>query len=192
MIRWCCAVFVWLLFAPAAFAQTDVWPDPVIKQEAQPLPLWLPRFAGEGDMSSRAQRMEQIVLADLQFTGLFDIHREEPESAGMSPGTTAVVVRGKVLRDATGMQFEGTVTDIATNDFMGGKKYRLTDAEIRKIAHHFSDEVVKLVTGNQGIASTQLVYTRKVGNKWELVVSDYDGYNPRALVRQTMPLLTPR
>ncbi|HEX6790080.1 MAG TPA: hypothetical protein VF247_02105 [Candidatus Krumholzibacteria bacterium] len=192
MTRWCCAVFLLLLVAPAAFAQTDVWPDPVVKQEAQPLPLWLPRFTGEGDMSSRAQRMEQIVLADLQFTGLFDIHREEPESAGMSPGTTAVVVRGKVMRDATGMQFEGTVTDIASNDFMGGKKYRLTDNEIRKIAHHFADEVVKLVTGNQGIASTQLVYTRKVGNKWELVVSDYDGYNPRALVRQTMPLLTPR
>jgi TolB protein len=52
--------------------------------------------------------------------------------------------------------------------------------------------VVRLVTGNQGIASTQLVYTRKVGDKWELVVSDYDGYNPRALVRQTTPLLSPR
>jgi len=90
------------------------------------------------------------------------------------------------------MSFEGTVTDIASNDFMGGKKYRVTDAEIRKVAHHFADEVVRLVTGNQGIASTQLVYTRKVGDKWELVMSDYDGYNPRALVRQTAPLLSPR
>ena len=178
--------------ASAAHAQTDVWPDPVVKQEAAPLPLWLPRFVGEGDMTARAQRLEQIVLADLQFSGLFDIHREEPEAAGMSPGTNAVCVRGKVFRDATGMSFEGTVTDIASNDFMGGKKYRLTDTEIRKVAHHFADEVVRLVTGNTGIASTQLVYTRKVGDKWELVVSDYDGYNPRSLVRQTMPLLSPR
>ena len=192
MTRWSCIAFVLLVSASAAHAQTDVWPDPVVKQEAAPLPLWLPRFVGEGDMTARAQRIEQIVLADLQFSGLFDIHREEPEAAGMSPGTTAVCVRGKVIRDATGMSFEGTVTDIASNDFMGGKKYRLTDTEIRKVAHHFSDEVVRLVTGNQGIASTQLAYTRKVGDKWELVVSDYDGYNPRSLVRQTMPLLSPR
>jgi TolB protein len=192
MIKSCFVALVVCLCATSAFGQADVWPDPVVKQEAQPLPLWLPRFTGEGDMASRAQRIEQIVLSDLQFTGFFDIHREEPEAAGMSKGTTAVVVRGKVIRDATGMSFEGTVTDIATNDFMGGKKYRLTDPEIRKVAHHFADEVVRLVTGNPGVASTQLCYTRRVGDKWELVVSDYDGYNPRALVRQTAPLLSPR
>jgi TolB protein len=192
MTRWCFIALVCLLAAPDARAQLDVWPDPVVKQEAAPLPLWLPRFTGDGDLEAKAQRLEQIVLADLQFTGLFDIHRDEPESAGMAPGTAAVLVRGKVLRDAAGMSFEGTVTDIASNDFMGGKKYRVTDAEIRKVAHHFADEVVRLVTGNQGVASTQLVYTRRVGDKWELVVSDYDGYSPRALVRQTAPLLSPR
>lgn len=192
MNRWCCIALLVCLFAPAARAQMDVWPDPVVKQEAAPIPLWLPRFAGEGDVQSRAQRLEQIVLSDLQFTGYFDIHREEPETAGMPAGATAVCVRGKVMRDATGISFEGTITDLASNDFMGGKKYRVTDAEIRKVAHHFSDEVVRLVTGNRGMASSQLVYTRRVGDKWELVVSDYDGYNPRALVRQTAPLLSPR
>jgi TolB protein len=191
-MKWCSFVLAVVLLAPAAHAQTDVWPDPVVKQEAAPLPLWLPRFTGDGDLLPKAQRLEQIVLTDLQFTGLFDIQRAEPDATGMKAGTTAVCVRGKVLRDANGMSFEGTVTDIASNEFMGGKKYRLTDPEIRKVAHHFADEVVRLVTGNQGIASTQLVYTRKVGDKWELVVSDYDGYNPRPLVRQNVPLLSPR
>lgn len=192
MIRWCCIALLLCLLAPASRAQTDVWPDPIVKQEAQPLPLWLPTFAGEGDLRSKAQRLEQIVLADLEFSGLFSIHRDEPDATGMQAGTTAVCVRGKLIRDAGGMSFEGTVTDLASNDFMGGKKYRVTDAEIRKVAHHFADEVVRLVTGNQGMASTQLVYTRRVGDKWELVVSDYDGYNPKALVRQTTPLLSPR
>lgn len=191
-MKWCYFVLALTVLAPAAHAQTDVWPDPVVKQEAAPLPLWLPRFTGDGALQSKAQHLEQIVLTDLQFTGLFEIQREEPEPAGMKPGSNAVVVRGKVIGDASGASFEGTVTDIASNDFMGGKKYRLTDAELRKIAHHFADEVVRLVTGGQGIASTQLVYTRKVGDKWELVVSDYDGYNPRPLVRQAVPLLSPR
>ena len=192
MMKWCCVVLAVLSWAGAALAQSDVWPDPIVKQESTPLPLWLPRFIGEGELKARSQRLEQIVLADLEFTGLFSIQREEPSATGMAPGTTAVCVRGKLLGDATGMSFEGTVTDIASNDFMGGKKYRVTDAEIRKVAHHFSDEVVRLVTGNQGIASTQLVYTRKVGDKWELLMSDYDGYNPRSLIRQSVPLLSPR
>jgi len=191
-MKWCCLLLALLTAAGAAQAQTDVWPDPVIKQEASPLPLWLPHFTGDGGNLSRAQRIEQIVLQDLQFTGLFDIQRDEPEPAGMKPGTNAVVVRGKVLADANGASFEGTVTDIASNDFMGGKKYRVIDSEIRKVGHHFADEVVRLVTGNQGIASTSLVYTRKVGDKWELVISDYDGYNPRPLIRQAVPLLSPR
>jgi len=191
-MKGCFVVLALMVVAGAARAQTDVWPSPVVKQEASPLPLWLPHFTGDAALQSKAQRLEQIVLTDLQFTGLFEIQREEPEPAGMKPGANAVVVRGKVLGDASGASFEGTVTDIASNDFMGGKKYRLTDAELRKIAHHFADEVVRLVTGGQGIASTQLVYTRRVGDKWELVVSDYDGYNPRPLVRQTVPLLSPR
>jgi TolB protein len=181
-----------LLLPLSARAQTDVWPDPVVKQDVFVIPMWLPAFAGDGDLRARAQRIEQIVLADLEFSGLFTITREEPVAVGMSASTNAVCVRGKVFREGADVSFEGTVTDVATNDFMGGKKYRVTDKELRRVAHHFADEVVRLVTGDKGVASTQIVYTRKVGEKWELVVSDYDGYNPRVLVRQTVPLLSPR
>jgi TolB protein len=172
-------------------AQTDVWPDPVVQEKAFVIPLWLPEFAGEGNLKSRAQRLEHIVLNDLVFTGLFSIQRDEPVAAGMG-GTNAVCVRGRVFLEGPDVTFEGTVTDIASGDFMGGKKYKVPDKEIRRVAHHFADEVVRIVTGEKGIASTQIVYTRRVGDKWELVVSDYDGYDPRVLVRQTVPLLGPR
>jgi len=101
-------------------------------------------------------------------------------------------VRGKIYRDSGGVSFEGTVTDLGSGDFMGGKKYGVGDKDVRRVAHHFADEVVRLVTGETGVASTQIVYTRRVGDKWELVVSDYDGYNPRVLIRQAVPLLEPR
>ncbi len=174
-----------------ALAQSDVWPDPIVKEDAFVVPLWLPQFTGTPENISRAQRIEQIVLQDLQFTGLFRIMREEPATAGVA-GVNAVVVRGRVFNEGSDVSFEGTVTDIASGDFVGGKKYTVTDKEARRVAHHFADEVVRLVTGEKGVASTQIVYTRKVNDKWELLVSDYDGYNPRVLVRQTVPLLAPR
>jgi TolB protein len=184
--------FVILATLPvAASAQTDVWPDPVVKEDVFVVPLWLPQFAGSAEQTSRAQRIEQIVLQDLQFTGLFRIMREEPATAGVA-GVNAVVVRGRVFVEGPDVSFEGTVTDLASGDFVGGKKYKVTDKETRRVAHHFADEVVRLVTGENGVASTQIVYTRKVNDKWELIVSDYDGYNPRVLVRQTVPLLAPR
>jgi TolB protein len=192
MTKWCWIVLAIALMASAAHAQTDVWPEPVIKQNVFTIPLWLPKFTGDGDLISRAQRIEQIVLNDLEFTGLFNIQRDEPTAVGMKPNQTAVCVRGKMFRDANGVSFEGTVTDVASNSFMGGKKYRVTDSELRRVAHHFSDEVVRLVTGNQGVASTQLVYTRRIGDKWELTISDYDGYGPKTLIRQAVPLLCPR
>jgi len=67
-MKWC-LIAVLMMVAGAAHAQTDVWPDPVVKQEATPLPLWLPRFSGAGALQSKAQRLEQIVLQDLEFTG---------------------------------------------------------------------------------------------------------------------------
>jgi len=187
----CIAIVAMVLLPAAAAAQTDVWPDPVVKEDVFVVPLWLPQFTGTGDNLNKAQRLEQIVLQDLQFTGLFKIMREEPATAGVA-GVNAVVVRGRVFLEGPAVTFEGTVTDIASGDFVGGKKYKITDKELRRIAHHFSDEVVRLVTGDVGVASTQIVYTRKVNGKWELVVSDYDGYSPRVLVRQTVPLLAPR
>ena len=96
-IRWI-AIVAWALLPGAAAAQTDVWPDPVVKEDAFVVPLWLPQFTGTGDNVNKAQRLEQIVLQDLQFTGLFKIMREEPATAGVA-GVNAVVVRGKVFLD---------------------------------------------------------------------------------------------
>ncbi|HXV14440.1 MAG TPA: hypothetical protein VEC56_09565, partial [Candidatus Krumholzibacteria bacterium] len=189
-LRWIVCL-LWTALPVTAAAQTDVWPDPVVKEDVFVVPLWLPQFQGAGEHTPRAQRIEQIVLQDLQFSGLFKIMREEPATAGVA-GINAVVVRGRVFGDGSDVSFEGTVTDIGSGDFVGGKKYKVTDKETRRVAHLFADEIVRLVTGEKGVASTQIVYTRKVGDKWELVVSDYDGYNPRVLVRQTVPLLAPR
>jgi TolB protein len=181
-----------LLMPGAAFAQKDVWPDPIVKEGAFVIPLWLPQFTAEPNLSSRSQRLEQILLNDLEFTGLFKIMREEPATAGLQNVQNAVVVRGKLFTEGPDGSFEGTVTDLGSGDFMGGKKYKVGDKDVRNVAHHFADEIVRLVTGEVGIATTRIVYTRKVGDKWELVVSDYDGYNPRVLIRQAVPLLAPR
>lgn len=174
-------------------AQIDVWPPPLEAVEVYRIPLWMPRFETEKpQLLSWTQTLEQIVYSDLEFSGLFVINRQKPVAVGMDESNFSVEVQGKVSEDDEGAVFEGWVTDVASGDFIGGKRYRFKKSTIRRVAHRFADEVVRLVTGERGIASTRIAFTRRRGDQWELLISDYDGYNPRVLVRQSVPLLNPR
>lgn len=172
----------------------DVWPPPLEAVEVYRIPLWMPRFLAEGDhVLSWSQTLEQVVYSDLEFSGLFEIVRKKPVAVGMDKSNFSVEVQGVVsATEAGGVVFEGWVTDVASGDFIGGKRYRLTDGTIRRVAHQFADEVVRLVTGENGVASTRIVFTRRQENQWELLMCDYDGYSPKVLVRQSVPLLEPR
>jgi TolB protein len=76
-----------------------------------------------------------------------------------------------------------------------GKVYRgnPTDAQVRKFAHQFADEIVnKLSGGASSIASTQIAFiSARTGNK-ELWLMDYDGSNQHALTSLGSIALTPR
>jgi TolB protein len=170
-----------------------VWPEPIVQENVFQIPLWLTPFEVEtGQLQDVAQRTEQVLFTDLEFSGLFKIVRGTPVVAGMEGRNYSVQVTGRVWVEAGNTFFEGLVTDIASGDFLGGKKYQVRGGHERQIAHHFADEVVRLVTGEQGVATTRIVFTRKNEGQWELVMCDYDGYGPRVLVRQGVPLLNPR
>jgi len=183
-----------LLMCPApAPAQTDVWPDPIIATDFFQLPLWMAAYQPlETDLVASTQRIEQVVYKDLEFSGLFLVQRKAPTAIGMKESDYSVEVHGKVYREGPDVYFEGWITDVASGDFLGGKKYKLPPKSERRIAHHIADEVVRISTGEIGIATTRIVFTRKRNNQWELVMSDYDGEKPRVLVRQSVPLLNPR
>jgi len=177
----------------AAGAQMDVWPDPIVQENVFQIPLWVsPIDAQVADKVGTAQRLEEVLFNDLEFSGLFRIIRGKPTTVGITQGEFSVDVQGKLFREGPDVYFEGWVTDVTSGDFLGGKKYKLPEGSMRRIAHHFADEVVRLVTGEQGVATTRIVFTRKRDNQWELILSDYDGYDPKVLVRQGVPLLNPR
>jgi TolB protein len=182
-----------LLCLPAiASAQTEVWPG-IRTEEADLIPMWIEAFEADGSSTGAAsQALEQIVFADLDFTGYFQITRGKVVAAGKNK-EYAVVVRGSVVDYGGDLYFEGKVVEVTSGQFIGGKRYKLTDAVLRKVAHTFSDEVVYWLTGEKGIAGTQIVFTRKSGEDlWELLICDYDGYRPRTLLRQSTPIISPR
>lgn len=175
-----------------AYAQTEV--ELGIKSTfAARIPLWMePMRYNDAASKAISQRLDRLVQADLEFSGLFTIKRGRPVPGTVGNGSLEVVVRGAVVNDDGKNTFEGTVIDAASGHMIGGKRYRVDDGSTRRIAHHFADEIVLMLTGERGIASTRIAYVRKEGDSWELMMSDYDGYAPTPLLRLNRPIVNPR
>ena len=186
-----CILLILLLLPASAGSQTEVWPG-IRTEEADKIPMWIETFETDEDVAiGYAQTLEQILFTDLDFTGYFHIARRKAVGIGKNQDF-AVVVRGKTFDIGGQAYFEGKVIELSTGQFIGGKRYRIKQGVIRQVAHHFADEIVTWLTGEKGVATTQIVYTRKSDDGWELMICDYDGYRPRMLMRQSLPIIAPR
>jgi TolB protein len=160
---------------------------------AERIPLNIAPFAAiDGTRPDQALTLQNVVTSDLEFSGLFKIQQGIIPLAGNGGREGLVEVRGALLVHRGEPHFEGRVIDVASKQQIGGKRYRVDADQLRRIAHHFADEVVRMLTGENGIASTHVLFRRKSPDRWEIVMADYDGFNPRVLLRQTVPLVYPR
>lgn len=160
---------------------------------AQRIPLNIAPFSAiDGTRPDQAIQLEQIITADLEFSGLFKIQRGQIPLATNGDSEGLIELRGALFMRRDEPYFEGRVVDVSSKEQIGGKRYRFDAGNSRAIAHHFADEVVKMLTGESGIAKTSVLYRRKTEREWEIVMADYDGYNPRVLLKQTVPLVYPR
>ncbi|APC92151.1 MULTISPECIES: PD40 domain-containing protein [Francisella] len=71
-------------------------------------------------------------------------------------------------------------------------------ALVRTLAHKISNYIYHKLTGEQGFFLTKLAYVKvsnpyaRYGRVYELIISDYDGYNKHVVLRQTdNPIATP-
>lgn len=67
---------------------------------------------------------------------------------------------------------------------------------MRTLAHHIDDILYLQLTGNRGIFSTKIAYIlvqkSLFGKKsYSLEISDYDGFNPRPILKSPQPIMSP-
>jgi TolB protein len=108
-----------------------------------------------------------------------------------------MVAYGNLSVEGSNLAAAGFLTDVhnPTAPIALQKIYRgaATDADARRLAHQFADDIVaKLSGGLPGIAQTQIAYvSSKSGNK-EIWAMDYDGSNQHQLTHLKSISLTPR
>jgi TolB protein len=77
------------------------------------------------------------------------------------------------LQSAGGLAADCYLYDVKTRQQLIASRHA---GDARRIAHEFADEIVKLLTGRDGIATSKVAYVS--GDS--IHVSDYDGFNSRA------------
>src|SRR5262245_47776036 len=201
------APLVLLARLPAPRAQgVDVFLN-VTGGGAKKLAIAIPEFTlmAGADSAGAAKTLAGVTGADLTFSGLFQVAtatgpppRNNPEAlrklwsdfaaAGAHAGLHGLLtVRGDRL------EVEARLYDLTSPDQRGiaAKKFDLSAAQMRRLAHLIADDVVLQFTGQPGIADTKLAFTRVAGSAKEIYVADYDGAGPAPVTRNGSVNLSP-
>ncbi len=173
----------------------------IIGGAAMQIPVAIAPFAQEGALQ---QSITSIVSADLQRSGQFKL----VDPAGISPlpfepaqvrypewrgrGADALVI-GSVVPAASGnYEIRFRLLDVLKQTQLAGFSYTVSASQFRVTAHKIADIIYEKLTGDVGIFNTKIAYIVKQGKKYELQVSDADGYAAQTVVTSYEPLLSPR
>jgi TolB protein len=168
-------------------------------------------FAPRSDgAKNHSQLFTQVLRDDLAFSGILDLVSPSfyPQQVPSVPAelNTAAWTEQPInanmlafgnLTETAEVEIQGWLYDVRSpsTQAMLGKVYRgaATDAQVRKFAHQFADEIISRLSGGlPGIASTQIAFvSKRTGNK-EIWVMDYDGANQHPLTALHTISLTPR
>jgi TolB protein len=124
---------------------------------------------------TKIKNIEVIVKNDLDYSLFFDIYTDS--------------IPGEVYDQAVNIKGEGKensltviLEDIASGETIATNEYAL-EGELRQTAHTIADAIIELLTGEQGISSTKIVFSYRTGSGKELAMVDYDGYNFTGLTK---------
>ncbi|MBF0188404.1 MAG: Tol-Pal system protein TolB [Magnetococcales bacterium] len=197
---------LWLPLPADAVLKIDI-----TKGGLQPLPIAVPHFVtlGSDDTPRKgdglAQRIADVVMADLERSGLFkpikrDAYLQDPVSLWrMQPsyrdwrlvGAEAVVA-GAVKKQGNQVLVSFYLYDVFQGSLVGdGKRFSASMKNWRHVAHRVSDEIYSRLTGESSYFTSRISFIAQRGKKKWLAIMDSDGANRIDLTMGNALVLTP-
>src|SRR5579863_4681433 len=148
--------------------------------------LALPDTVARSTFAQPLQKtFHDVAWADLDYSGILDMvspsfypvqapaqpSELKAEEWAAAPANAYMVAYGNLSADGAGVAFAGYLSDVRNPSapLALQKIYRgaATDADARKLAHQFADDIIGVLSGGlPGIAETQIAYiSSKSGNK---------------------------
>lgn len=173
-----------------------------------PVAVALPKaLEGSEKVPLIAREVRNAISGDLEFSGVFRVldpvlYLEKEEVAGIVPGsfnfedwkligTEALIKAGYKLRSDGNVELELRLFDVLRQQELLARAWKGTPGQIRRMGHMFSNEVMKRITGEEGIFLTSLLYVQARGKGKEIHMMDYDGAAPRKVTKNGSINLSP-
>lgn len=186
---------VFLVQASVASAEMSI---EIIGAGEYQVPVAIVPFGGDGKL---AQAINDVIVGDLLRSGLFRM----VDSEGMHPQTPAEVsypewqtrgaealVVGTVAAKANGRtEARFYLLDVVKQAKLIDLAISADDGQVRAIGHRIADLVYEKLTGDRGVFNTRIAYVNRIGQKYNLMVADSDGYNEQIVLSQDSPIMSP-
>ncbi len=198
------AVVLAVVAAGSAGAQVEI----DITRGVGRTPIAVPDFATAPGEEELGRELTEVIRYDLDFTGFFNIIGREryPRSfTGFSRDATRIDFEGwqesgaefliyvYVYTEGDTIIAECRLFDILSGQQVVGRRFQARPEWRRSLAHQFSDEIVLFLTGNAGIATSQIAFSvRHSADVKEIYVADYDGANLRQVTRHEAVTILPQ
>ena len=180
----------------------------ILGGKASQIPIAVTPFKDD-DKNNDMQLMHEVIANDLSRSGLFspiDISgvsqypydERDVNFSNWSALQSQFILLGKLRKTAVGrnnLQVEviWSLVDIYKEKTIMTISLKGPNKQYRLIAHRIADIVYKKLTGSEGIFQTNIAFVKKFNpNKYSLFISDYDGYNPKAILNSKHPIISPR
>jgi TolB protein len=198
-----------LLILQAGTGEAKIYLD-INAPSIQKLPLAIQSFrdlAPEAGDPSVGKEIQETLEGDLAFSGLFDvldpvIFIEDPATSKTDvqnihfPDWRAIgadaLIKGTYTTMGEKLKVEFFLYDVFREKQLVGKRYHGMAGDLRKMAHKFANEVVKQITGEEGVFDTRVVYLASSREYKEIHVMDYDGHNDKVLFKDEAIIVSPK
>ena len=134
-------------------------------------------LAGGAEARAAAATLDAVIRADLDYSGLFRLLTRD-QVAGKTPPS-----HYRIDGVLEGLPTGGTSSPALTLRLLaepGGqellaKRYQPGPDRLRATAHHFVEQVVRMLTDQPGISLSRVVFSRGSGDRRDIWCVDYDG-----------------
>lgn len=157
---------------------------------------WFTNTAQSGELQAFGRDLASILEKALEFHGIISIIPNQNYSDSGSPDWKQLgadyTILGSYSMSPGGVNFEMRLVDVAGGDMILGKQYTGTTDQKQEIIFKFCDSVIKELTGEQGIASSQIAFISNSTGAKEVYLTNIFGDKIRQVTRHRNLVVSPR
>lgn len=157
---------------------------------------WFTSTTQSGASQAFGRELANTLEKALEFHGIISIIPNQSYSGSGSPDWKQLgadyAVLGSFTMSPAGINYEMRLLDVAGGDMLLGKKYVGTTAQKQEIIFRFCDSVIKEITGEPGIASSQIAFIADSSGAKEAYLTNILGDQTRQITRHRNLVISPR